>query len=172
MALTEATLNERQLALVAGRTVQDIAERLAEKAADRIETPLAPLDSERIDNYLAVRGTPAGAAAGIRAIADDLGGDMLGAADAYDARLARMAEAGLATDSFEFAAVFGRSLEYYTGFVFQVEVASPAGGVEVIAGGGRYDNMLSDIGAPQPVPAVGCAIYTERLLAAVNGGGQ
>ena len=28
--------------------------------------------------------------------------------------------------------------------------------------------MLSDIGSPVPVPAVGAAIYTERLLAAVR----
>jgi hypothetical protein len=29
--------------------------------------------------------------------------------------------------------------------------------------------MLSDIGSPVPVPAVGCAIHTERLLAASRG---
>jgi ATP phosphoribosyltransferase regulatory subunit len=61
--------------------------------------------------------------------------------------------------------VFGRSLEYYTGFVFQVE----AGGLSV-AGGGRYDTMLSDIGSPWPVPSVGCAIHTERLAAALKEG--
>jgi ATP phosphoribosyltransferase regulatory subunit len=169
--LTEQTLGERNLALVAGRALEEIAERLAEKAADRIETPLTPLDSERIDAYLAVRGTPHEVLDKINTLADDLGDAMRAAADTYGARLEHMAAAGLDCGSFEFAAVFGRALEYYTGFVFQVEVPDPAGGVIAIAGGGRYDNMLSDIGAAEPVPAVGCAIHTERLAAAVQGGG-
>ena len=172
LALAGKTLNERQLPLVAGRSLEDIALRLAEKAADRIETPLAPLDSGRIDNYLAIRGAPRDAVDHINKIADDLGGAMRAAANAFQQRLTSMDDRGLATSSFEFAAVFGRSLEYYTGLVFQIEIPDPAGGTITIAGGGRYDNMLCDIGAPHPVPAVGCAIYTERLLAAVAGGGQ
>ncbi len=170
MELAEQTLSDRELALVAGRSLHEIAERLAEKAADRIETPLTPLDSERIDKYLAVRGTPHEALGSIIALADDLGGAMRAAADAYGGRLEHMATAGLDCASFEFAAVFGRALEYYTGFVFQIEVPEPAGGVIAIAGGGRYDNMLGDIGASEPVPAVGCAIHTERLAAAVQAG--
>jgi ATP phosphoribosyltransferase regulatory subunit len=38
-----------------------------------------------------------------------------------------------------------------------------------VAGGGRYDSLVSDVGAPSPVPAVGSSIHTERLLAALNG---
>ena len=63
----------------------------------------------------------------------------------------------------DFAAVFGRKLEYYTGFVFQIEAGERRHGP--VAGGGRYDRLLSDIGAPHAVPAVGCAIHTERLRA-------
>ena len=37
-----------------------------------------------------------------------------------------------------------------------------------IAGGGRYDGLLANIGAPRDVPAIGSAIHTERLLAAVE----
>ena len=73
---------------------------------------------------------------------------------------------GLPLDGATFAGVFGRQLEYYTGFVFQIEAADPGGAALAIAGGGRYDRLLSDIGSPYPVPAVGCAIHTERLAAA------
>ena len=170
--LVAQTLSDRRLNLVAGRTVEEIAERLAEKAADRIETPLTSLDSERIDNYLAIRGTPHKVLGEISALANDLGDAMRAAADAYSERLEHMSAAGLDCDSFEFAAVFGRTLEYYTGFVFQVEVPDPSGGAVSVAGGGRYDNMLSDIGAGAPVPAVGCAIHTERLAAALKGGSR
>ena len=38
--------------------------------------------------------------------------------------------------------------------------------VEPIAGGGRYDTLLQALGAAKAIPAVGCAIFGERLLAA------
>ena len=41
--------------------------------------------------------------------------------------------------------------------------------VEGFAGGGRYDELLRVIGAPHPIPAVGAAIYTDRLLLAAAG---
>jgi ATP phosphoribosyltransferase regulatory subunit len=66
----------------------------------------------------------------------------------------------------EFAAVFGRSLEYYTGFVFQVELDAADGSREPVAGGGRYDTMLSDISPGPAIAAVGSAIHASRLLAA------
>jgi ATP phosphoribosyltransferase regulatory subunit len=66
-----------------------------------------------------------------------------------------------------FATEFGRKLEYYSGLVFQIE-APGMDETEPVAGGGRYDNLLTALGAPRPVPAVGTAIHTERLLAAVG----
>lgn len=78
-----------------------------------------------------------------------------------------MEEQGLNPRRFAFAATFGRDLEYYTGFVFQVE-ADAAEGPLVVAGGGRYDNLLSDMGAASRIPAVGCAIHAERLKAVLS----
>jgi ATP phosphoribosyltransferase regulatory subunit len=153
---------------IAGRTVADIAGRLAEKLADRAETPLAPAGSLAIDRYLAVRGTPEDAAVELRRLAGDVGGSFAAMVERFCRRNRLMAEAGVATGTLRFSSVFGRSLEYYTGFVFQIEVDTGDGGALPIAGGGRYDGMLSDLGAPRPIPAVGCAIHTERLLAAVT----
>ncbi len=69
----------------------------------------------------------------------------------------------------QFAADFGRQFEYYSGFVFQIEL--PGRGVAgQIAGGGRYDGLLASIGADQDAPAIGSAIHTERLLAARGSG--
>ena len=67
-----------------------------------------------------------------------------------------------------FAAEFGRNLEYYTGFVFEI-VAAELGPKSPVAGGGRYDSLLADVGAPASVPAVGSCIHTERLLAVLSG---
>jgi ATP phosphoribosyltransferase regulatory subunit len=51
------------------------------------------------------------------------------------------------------------------------EVIAPALGTRSpLAGGGRYDSLLVEVGAPMPVPAVGASIHTERLLAALDAG--
>ena len=48
-------------------------------------------------------------------------------------------------------------------------VAPELGPKSPVAGGGRYDSLLADVGAPGPVPAVGSCIHTERLLAVLGG---
>ncbi|MGH2877900.1 MAG: ATP phosphoribosyltransferase regulatory subunit, partial [Solirubrobacteraceae bacterium] len=57
-----------------------------------------------------------------------------------------------------------RSIGYYTGAVFQVY--DPAYGVP-LGGGGRYDELLGSFG--RPLPAVGFALYVERLHIALTG---
>jgi ATP phosphoribosyltransferase regulatory subunit len=76
-------------------------------------------------------------------------------------RLRSLKALGIPPERVRFVAHFGRSLEYYTGFVF--ELWTRAGEV---AGGGRYDTLLESLGAPRGTTAIGCAIRTERLLAA------
>ena len=64
---------------------------------------------------------------------------------------------------------FGRSFEYYSGFVFEVQ--SPAlKSDRGVGGGGRYDGLVKAAGAERDVPAVGAAVHSERLLLAVRGG--
>ncbi len=165
----DAELDKQAFELIGGREVTEIAARIAEKAADRLATPLQPANSSQIDDYLAVRGSLPDAVNRITELTAGIGGTMTDAAGRLSRRLKLFEQNGLAADEFEFAAVFGRSLEYYTGMVFQIEVPGPDGAMRAIAGGGRYDNMLADIGAGTPVSAVGCAIYTERLLDAAGG---
>ena len=57
-------------------------------------------------------------------------------------------------------------MAYYTGFVFEFRVPALEQD-SMICGGGRYDGLLSALGAEKPVPAVGCAVGIERLLAAI-----
>jgi len=87
---------------------------------------------------------------------------------AFRRRLDLLDAAGVDTHGAAFAAEFGRDLEYYTGFVFEI-VAPALGPDSPVAGGGRYDSLLADVGAPVPVPAVGSCIHTERLLAVLSG---
>ena len=82
----------------------------------------------------------------------------------FEQRIAALEDQGLNPSRFHFNAGFGRELEYYTGLVFQVDVEARNQPVTV-AGGGRYDDLLADLGAPARIPAVGSAIHTERVKA-------
>ena len=161
-AAVEAELAARNLPLAGGRDVAEIAQRLCEKAADRRETPLAQDKAGRLNAYLAVDTDATEAAAALDEI--EGGERFAGARDYFARRLFEMEELGLNPRRFRFAAAFGRELEYYTGFTFQIDADTSRGRVAV-AGGGRYDNLLSDMGAPVKVPAAGCAIHTDRLSA-------
>ena len=165
LALAEAEIEARGIPLVGGRELPEIAQRLANKAADRAEQPLARDKADALNAYLAIAGEASGADAQFAAIPG--GARFQGAREYYAKRLYEMEELGLNPRRFHFAAGFGRELEYYTGFTFQIEADTAHGPVSV-AGGGRYDNLLSDMGAPMAVPAVGCAIHTDRLKAVLS----
>ena len=162
MAVVEAELDSRKLPVVGGRDVAEIAARLAGKAADRRETPLARAKADQFNAYLAIAGEASSIDTELARIG---GGPRYAAArEEFARRLFEMEELGLNPRRFHFSAGFGRELEYYTGFTFQIE-ADTAHGPVAVAGGGRYDNLLSDMGSPVPVSAVGCAIHTDRLKA-------
>ena len=56
-----------------------------------------------------------------------------------------------------FSASFGRQLEYYTGMVFKIDINSKSKNRNII-NGGRYDKLISDLGAKNQVAAVGAAL--------------
>lgn len=167
-AQVAAYLESRGIDVVGTRTVSEMTERLLDVAADRDARPLDDAAARLIASYVAVSG-PARTAG--EKISDILKGTKSGvgaALDAYDRRLAQLANAGLDLDRVTFAAEFGRNLEYYTGLVFEV-VAPALGSDSPVAGGGRYDGLMRSAGAAQDVPAVGGAIHTERLLQVAKG---
>ena len=56
-----------------------------------------------------------------------------------------------------YSASFGRQLEYYTGMVFKIIVKFKSKKINLI-NGGRYDNLIADLGSSKKIPAVGAAI--------------
>ena len=56
-----------------------------------------------------------------------------------------------------------RGLDYYTGTVFEWTTGD-LGAQNAVCGGGRYDNLVAEIGGPAS-PAIGFAIGLERLVA-------
>jgi len=59
-----------------------------------------------------------------------------------------------------------RGLDYYTNTVFEVE-ADISGSQNVLGAGGRYNNLIKNLGGPD-VPGVGFAIGVDRLFLALK----
>jgi ATP phosphoribosyltransferase regulatory subunit len=165
--LVAAYLNEEGIPLAGNRSLPEIAARLLDHAADLRADPLPKEVATVIDYFLAVAAPPREAADKIAMIAKGAGLDIDAALDATLRRFDRLAGDGVDLSQATFATEFGRKLEYYSGLVFQIE-APGLDETEPVAGGGRYDGLLSALGAARAVPAVGSALHTERLLAAVE----
>jgi ATP phosphoribosyltransferase regulatory subunit len=72
-----------------------------------------------------------------------------------------MAARGIETGRIGFATSFGRGVDYYTGFEF--ELHSKGNSEEPLVAGGRYDELMTRLGAAAPIPAVGFSIWIEAL---------
>ena len=59
-----------------------------------------------------------------------------------------------------------RGLDYYTKTVFEV-TSSNLGAQDALCGGGRYNNLVKELGG-ENIPAIGFAAGVERLLLAMN----
>ena len=57
-----------------------------------------------------------------------------------------------------------RGLDYYTGTIFEIRAqGGDLGAQNTIAGGGRYDNLIAELGGPS-TPAFGFALGMERVV--------
>ncbi len=161
------SLESRGISFIGRRRPEEIVKRLAGKAADANETPLSKETVRLIETYLHIAAGMPAAFDAIEALFADVKLDLREAvAQARGLFTALKATAG--DMPIVFGAGFGRHFEYYTGMVFQIEIEG-AGMAGQIAGGGRYDGLISALsGGKRDVPAVGAAIHTERLLGATR----
>ncbi len=154
---------------VGRRDASEIVARARMLAAEAKDPPMPAADAQLIAEVLAVSGPAPEAAGRLGRIARAAGVGIDPAIERFEARLAALEAEGIATSALAFDAAFGRNLEYYDGFVF--ELRAPGGAVHPpLAGGGRYDAMTVRLGAARPVPAVGGMIRPEAVLAATGAG--
>ncbi len=162
-ALVEDLLSIAGISSVSGRSAGEIAERFLEQAALRDSAGFSQEKRSVIENYLGIAGDPDDAAARLRKLAQDAKLDFARPLDEFEARIGFIAARGFDVSAIHFATAFARNLDYYTGFVFEAHDArNPARGP--VVGGGRYDKLMMALGAKTPVPAVGAAIWCDRLV--------
>jgi ATP phosphoribosyltransferase regulatory subunit len=146
---------------VGGRSVAEIADRFLEQST--LKGGALPRDAlALIKRFLAIAGDPVGAIAQLRALAGDAKLDISAAIDQFESRVGFMAARGIDTDAMRFSTSFGRGLDYYTGFEF--ELHANGNGVEPLVAGGRYDGLMTQLGAASPIAAVGFSVWVDALI--------
>ncbi len=144
------------LSLTAGRTPKAIAERIMEKA-ELGSTGLEDDMRKSLENFLSIDVGLQEASAAIVKYEQEHGLTLAGAADKLNALCEGLEDQA---DAARFRACFGRRLDYYTGLVFEIY---RSGEDKPVVGGGRYDHLMTLLGSQNEIPAVGFAIWVDRL---------
>jgi ATP phosphoribosyltransferase regulatory subunit len=157
LADTLARLESGGLTLTGGRTPEDIARRLADRAGRASAEAISPAARQAIEAFFA-----------LAAPLDDAGAILAGffathviestAPQRLSELAACLAKAGGTLDDIVFDAGVHAPLGYYTGLEFRVD--NEAG--TAVAGGGRYDALIRELGGPD-APAVGVALFLDVL---------
>ena len=165
--LLAASIAERRKAIAAAgkfvglRGEDEILARLDNLDAEAAEPPLPDDDRAMIEAVLAVRAPSDQALASLRAICPR---SMAPALGRMERRLDALAGKGVEPANLPFDAAFGRSLEYYDGFVFEFRASDPA--LPSLGGGGRYDALTANLAGGAGSPAVGGVVRPEAMNAA------
>jgi len=142
-----------------GRTAEHIAGRMMGKAA-LTASQLSEMQRETLSIFLKIEAPLADAVANLQEFASSAKINIDEAIDLFSKRASLLEKSIDKNTSITWHASFGRRLDYYTGIVF--EIFQP--GIEKpVCGGGRYDHLMSLLGAKEEIPAIGFSIWLDRL---------
>jgi ATP phosphoribosyltransferase regulatory subunit len=149
--------------LIGTRSFDEIADRFIARASGT-SSPLSPAVATLLESFLALKSPASAAVPSLKNLCSGQGISIDQPLEELHKRLQLLSSAGVDLATVEFATQFGRNMEYYSGFIFEVRAASAS---KPVAGGGRYDDLLSALGAKKPTPAIGLAVFCDRLASAV-----
>jgi ATP phosphoribosyltransferase regulatory subunit len=159
-ALVADLLSIAGISAVGGRSVGEIADRFLEQSTLGASAALPRDTHALVERFLAIGGEPNNAAKAMRALAADGKLALDAALDQFEARHAELKRRGVDLARIGFSCAFGRGMDYYTGFVFELTDGTSS---EPLVAGGRYDDLLTRLGSPSPIPAVGFSVWIARL---------
>jgi ATP phosphoribosyltransferase regulatory subunit len=162
-ALVTDLLSIAGINAVGGRSVGEIADRFLEQSALGVSAKLPRDVRGLIERFLAIQGNPDEAAAALHALASEskMTSALAPALDQFESRTGFLEARGVDVKRVRFSTAFGRGFDYYTGLVF--ELTDPERTGDPLVAGGRYDELLTRLGATESIPAVGFAVWIERL---------
>ncbi|MET4221276.1 ATP phosphoribosyltransferase regulatory subunit [Bradyrhizobium sp. LB7.2] len=145
---------------VGGRTTAEIADRFLEQST--LKGGALPREAIAVlKRFLGISGNPDDAVAELRTLTTDAKLDLAAAIDQFESRVGFMAARGIDVKQTRFSTAFGRGLDYYTGFEF--ELHHRGNGAEPLVAGGRYDGLMTQLGSVEPIPAVGFSVWVDAL---------
>jgi histidyl-tRNA synthetase len=155
-------------ALVGRRTPEDIVDRLLRKVRDATDPEKFQAAVEMASQLFALRGAPLDVVDAADSVLVEAGIEsqlIVG----LKSTLATLAATGFPFERTRLDFSFAPGIAYYTGLVFEVHVQGASGPVTV-GGGGRYDDLVRDLGGQANVPALGFAFTMEMLMRATGSG--
>lgn len=161
----EQEMHDADISPSSGRTPKEIAQRLLEKQ-QFASVHLQQKTLKALQAFLDIKVPLDKAEAALIAFGQDHNLNIGKALASFQARNQSFIQAGLNLADIFYDAAFGRPLDYYTGLVYEIKCEN-----ETIVGGGRYNRLLTMLGAKTPIPAVGFSIWLDRLntIIAPNG---
>ena len=145
-------LKENPQTMIAGRSVGEILKRFDAKIKDPRQANRGKKVSKIIKSFLNIK-CPIKKAAGVLNKFFKKNRINL----AVDQKYFPIAQNKISKLNVVFDASFGRQQEYYTGLVFKIDIKSKSKKINIISGG-RYDNLISDLGSKKQIAAVGAAV--------------
>ncbi|MDP9835368.1 ATP phosphoribosyltransferase regulatory subunit [Neorhizobium huautlense] len=157
IAHIDQTMQDTGYSTNASRSPREIAARLKEKQS-LTQTRLDGSALALLTEFLSLEMPLSQAPVALAGFADAAGLALGSAIVTFEARASAMEELGMDLDKVTYRAAFGRPLDYYTGLVFEVSRDNA-----VLAGGGRFDRLMTLLGANEDIPAVGFSLWLDRI---------
>ena len=145
-------LNENLSTIVAGRSINEILKRFDNKVKDPRRAKKGKNVSKVIKDFLKIKCPINKAAFELNKFFKKNKINLI-----VDQRYFPTLNNKISKLNIVFSTSFGRQLEYYTGMVFKIDIKSKSKFKNII-NGGRYDNLILDLGSKKQVPAVGAAL--------------
>ncbi len=162
-------LRSLNIRIDAKRDEGEIIDRLLHKIREDEQGPKLRVALDYMARLGELRGSPADVLPRARALAAEYkleGRAMSALADT----LACLADYGDPRGDIELDFGLNRGLHYYTGLMFEIHCQTADGEALQLCGGGRYDNLVSILGAGEPAPAAGFAYGLERVARVASQG--
>ena len=162
-ALIQELTGSEDLSIFSSRQPDDIVKSYIDKSEFTNSTEFNDIIIEQITEFLSIKGDFSEISKLLDNFQKKYRIDFAEGIENLENRLKILQKNQISTDMIEFNATLSRKVEYYTGLIFEIRMKNE-NKVEPIAIGGRYDKIFEELGSKEPIPAVGCSIYVDRLL--------
>jgi len=158
-------LSEKQSPV--GRSIKEITERLMKKSKEINTEPLSRSTANLIRDFLSISDTPSKAIKKLKSISKNIDSKLDSKIDIMNERVDKMMNLKIDLKDSIFSLEKERTVEYYTGFLF--DYSCPIlGDKSNVGGGGRYDDLIKSVSSNVDIPAVGAALNLERIEKAIS----